>query len=217
MNTEGGSLVVDAIFKLNAEGVDPATTLGDVSSSLSALLANSGEQFESIASSFGTTFDSAAELFNSIAEDDRITLLLNAKLDVTARLELSFESIALSAIINESSMSFLAKISDSFDVTIGSFGDIHINPSIQLRLQVENTATPFDIASNPSALGFLTFDGDLEATMNVFIDNIPLAISLRAYAPYLTNMNSLGFEVKLDIDLVPIQDSEWILLILHDM
>ena len=209
--------MVDAIFKLNAEGVDPATTLGDVSSSLSALLANSGEQFESIASSFGTTFDSAAELFNSIAKDDRITLLLNAKLDVTARLELSFESIALSAIINESSMSLLAKISDSFDVTIGSFGDIHINPSIQLSLQVENTATPFDIASNPSALGQLSYLGYFQGIINVAMNSVPTEISLRAYAPYLTNINSLGFEVKLDIDLVPIQDSEWILLILHDM
>lgn len=217
MNTEGGSLVVDAIFKLNAEGVDPATTLGDVSSSLSALLANSGEQFESIASSFGTTFDSAADLFNSIAGDDRITLLLNAKLDVTARLELSFESIALSAIINESSMSLLAKISDSFDVTIGSFGDIHINPSIQLSLQVENTATPFDIASNPSALGQLSYLGYFQGIINVAMNSVPTEISLRAYAPYLTNINSLGFEVKLDIDLVPIQDSEWILPILHDM
>ena len=217
MNTEGGSLVVDAIFKLNAEGVDPATTLGDVSSSLSTLLANSGEQFESIASSFGTTFDSAADLFNSITGDDRITLLLNAKLDVTARLELSFESIALSAIINESSMSLLAKISDSFDVTIGSFGDIHINPSIQLSLQVENTATPFDIASNPSALGQLSYLGYFQGIINVAMNSVPTEISLRAYAPYLTNINSLGFEVKLDIDLVPIQDSEWILPILHDM
>ena len=217
MNTEGGSLVVDAIFKLNAEGVDPATTLGDVSSSLSTLLANSGEQFESIASSFGTTFDSAADLFNSITGDDRITLLLNAKLDVTARLELSFESIALSAIINESSMSLLAKISDSFDVTIGSFGDIHINPSIQLSLQVENTATPFDIASNPSALGQLSYLGYFQGIINVAMNSVPTEISLRAYAPYLTNINTLGFEVKLDIDLVPIQDSEWILPILHDM
>ena len=200
--------MIGAMFVLNAEGINPLQTLSDISSALSGLLADSGEHFESIASSFGTTFESAAELFNGIAEDDRITLLLNANLHVAARLELSFEAISFSTIINEADMALMAKITDTFDVSIGGFGDIHINPSVQLRLQVENTATPFDMIENPSALGQVWFAGDFEGTIRVSMDNVPADLSLRVYSPFLTNVDSLEFEVRLDINLIPIQDSE---------
>ena len=208
VDTVDGSLVIDARFILNAEGVNPLQTLSDISSALNGLLADSVEQFESIASSFGTTFESAAELFNGIAEDDRITLLLNAKLDVAARLELSFEAVSFTAKINEANMALLAKITDTFDVAIGSFGDLHITPSIQLRLQAENTATPFSMTENPSALGQVSFSGDLEGIINVGMDNVPAELSLRVFSPYLTTTDNLEFEVRLDINLVPIQDSE---------
>ena len=162
VEVENGSIVVAVTFALNAQDVNPAQTLSDVSSSLSSLLAGSSGAFESITSSFGETFDAAAQLFTEIAEDDRITLLLNAKLDVSAKLALSFESRSFSAVINEASMALLAKLSDTFDISIGNFGDLHITPSVQLRLQVENTATPFDVIDHPSYLKQVFFQGDFE-------------------------------------------------------
>ena len=206
-----GSLVVAATFELHTEGVNPAQTLSDISLSLNELLAESGDQFQSIVSSFGTAFDSAAELFTSIAQDDRITLLLNADLNAEAKLELSFEEVKFSTSINEMKMAFLAKITDSFDVTIGDFGDLHVTPSIQLRLQAENTATPFDVVQNPSAMGEFWHAGDFDGLLNVAIDDVPVELSLRAYSPYLTTAESLEFDVRLDIDLIPIQESEWVL------
>ena len=195
-------------FKLNAVGVNPANTLSDISTSLSGLLAKSGDQFESIASEFGSSFDSAAELFSSIAEDDRIILALNANLHAEVSLELSFSSLSFSTKINQLDMALLANITDTFDVTIGDFGDLHVNPSFQLRLQINNTATPFDVVQNPSALKEFWYMGDFDGIVNIAMDNIPAEISLRAYSPYLTRVDSLEFEVTLDINLLPIQESE---------
>ena len=203
-----GSLVIIATFQLNAKGVNPAQTLSDISTSLSGLLSDSGDQFQNMANSFGSAFDSAAELFAGIAQDDRITLLLDANLAVEVKLELSFDEIAFSTTVNELSMSFLASITDTFDITIGDFGALAVTPSVQLSLQAENTATPFDITNNPSALAEFTFAGDFEGVINVVMDNVPAAISLQAYSPYLTNMDNLDFEVTLDIDLRPIEASE---------
>ena len=192
---------------MNAEGVNPAQTLSDVSTSLSSLLADSGDQFQSITSSFDVAFGSITELFAGIAENDRITLLLNAKFVTEVKLVLSFEAITFSTTVNELSTSFLASITDTFDVAIGDF-DLHVTPTVQLRLQAENTATPFDIVDDPSALGKFWFAGDFEGLINVAIDNVPAEISLQAYSPYLTNADSLQFGVTIDIDLLPIQASE---------
>ena len=210
MDVVDGTLLIAARFTLNAVGVNPFNTLSDISTSLSGLLAESGDQFESIASEFGSAFDSAAELFTSIAEDERITLSLNANLDAEVRLELSFEAISFSTKINQLDMALLARISDTFDVPIGDFGDLHINPSVQLRLQINNTATPFDVVKNPSALKEFWYMGDFEGIVNIAMDNVPAEISLRAYSLYLTKVDSLEFEVTLDIDLLPIQESECI-------
>ena len=198
---------------LNAEGVNPLQTLSDISSALNGLLADSVEQFESIASSFGTTFESAAELFNGIAEDDRITLLLNAKLDVAARLELSNEEVSQSTMLNEAKTTLLAKMTDNFDVSIGGFGDVSIDPSIQLRLEVKNTATPFDLLEDQSGLGQISKTGYFQGIVNVGMDSVPTEISLRAYSPHLQDAASLEFDVRLDIDLVPIHDSEFVFII----
>ena len=59
-----------------------------------------------------------------IAENDNISLSLSANLNVHVRLEISFGAIEFSTTINELNMAFLAKISDTFDVTIAEFGDL---------------------------------------------------------------------------------------------
>jgi hypothetical protein len=200
-----GALVIDADFAINAQGVNPLQILGEVSSSIGGLLVGSGGKFNSIVSSFGSAFNSATQLFNSIATDERIALSLDANLNAKVRLELSFNDITFRTINNDLSMSLLARIKDTFDVNIGSFGELHIIPSIQLQLQAENTATPFDMIQNPSALAECEFEG----IVTVNVDNIPMAISLIAHSTDLPNAAALDFEARLDIDLVPISDSEY--------
>lgn len=207
---EGGSLGVIAVFEVNAKEISPAQTLSDISSSLRAILTKSGDTLENIASSFGGgVFDSAAELFASIVGVDKIALLLNAKLNAEARLDLSFDSTTFSTNINELQMSLLASIEDEFNISIEGLGDVHIIPSVQLRLQAENIATPFDVTSNSSALGEFRFSGNFEGIMSVDIGTIPTVISLRAYSPHLSIADNVEFDVRLDIALTPIHESEY--------
>jgi hypothetical protein len=207
VEVEDGALVIVAKFELHAIDVNPAQTLSDISTSLSNLLADSGNKFKSITDSLGSTFDSAADFFTSIAEDERITLLLNADLNVEARLALNFEAIQFSTKVKEMNMDFLAKITDTFDVELGNYA-IHVTPSVQLRLQAENTALPFDVVQNPLAITQFDFSGDFEGIVLVGMDGFPAEISLRAYSPYLTRVDSIEFEVLLDIDLALMQTSE---------
>ena len=202
-----GALIIKASFEMHAEGVNPAQTLSDVSTSLNELLSDSGNEFQSIASAFGPIFDSSAELFTSIAESDKITLLLNANLKVDVELSLSLDAIELSTSIKELDMAFMASITDTFDIAIGD-SNVHVTPTVQLRLQAQNTALPFDVVQNPSALSEYSFSGDFEGTVVVGMDGVPAEISMRAYSPYLTQIDSLEFEVRLDINLVPIRASK---------
>jgi hypothetical protein len=206
-----GSLVIYAFFKLMAEEVKPTNTLKEVSTALRDLLIESGDDFQGITSSFGSTFNSPTELFTSITANDRIDLSLNANLYADARLELSFEAIAFSSTINEVSSTLMARISDTFDVSNGNFGDLHATPWVQLRLQVKNTAAPFDMTQSSNALEEFLVEGDFEATINVGMDNIPTEITLAAYSPDLTNAESLHFAVTLDIDLLPIRKGKLII------
>jgi hypothetical protein len=105
-------------------------------------------------------------------------------------------------------MALQAQITDSFDIEVGGFGYLHVIPSVQLRLQVENLATPFDAVQNPSAFGDFWYAGDFKGSVNIGMDNVPADITLRAYSPYLLQADSLEFGVSLDVDLVPIRDSE---------
>ena len=105
-------------------------------------------------------------------------------------------------------MELMASISDTFDVDIGDFSQIHVTPSIQLRLQAENTATPFDVVQTPSSISQFRFAGDFEGIVVVGMDGVPAEISMRAYSPHLTSIDHIEFEVCLDIDLIPIQASE---------
>jgi hypothetical protein len=207
VEVNGGALVIIASFTLQAIGVNPAQTLADISTSLSTTLSNSSGDFESIASSFGSAFDSAAELFAEIAQSDKIHLSLNANINVDARLELSFDSFQLSTSVNKLDASFTGSISDEFVLSIGNVS-INVTPFVQLYLEVKNTAVPFDVVQNPSALSELSFGGNFIGLVVVRIPELPFAISLRALSQDITNTSSLEFELRLDIDLVPIKDSE---------
>lgn len=58
---------------------------------------------------FGSTFDSSAgKLIASIAEDDRLTLSLNADLNAEVRLALSSQEFQISMSINELIIGFVS-------------------------------------------------------------------------------------------------------------
>ena len=204
---DDGALILTASFEMHAEGVNPAQTLADVSTSLNSLLADSGDEFQSIAEAFGPAFDSSAELFTSIANSNKITLLLDANLKAGVQLSLSFDAIDFSTSIDQLDMAFVASITDTFDIDIGG-SNIQVAPTIQLRLQAQNTALPFDVVQTPSAVSEFSFSGDFEGIVVIGMDGVPAEISLRAYSPYLTQIDSLEFGVRLDIDLVPIRASK---------
>lgn len=217
-----GTLLIGATFRVHAKNVDAASTISsDVLFLIHGLLIEAGYQFESIVSSFGTAFDSSAELFSSIATEDRITLLLDANLNAEARLVLKYvdpnvlistnvNAIQLFTTIKEMNMALVGEISDAFDITIDAYGDLHVTPSVHIGLKVENTATPFDVHQNPSSIQKYRVSGEFEGLINVAGDNFPAGVALQAYSPNLPNEDSLEFVVGLDIDLVPITESECI-------
>ena len=214
VDVENGNMIVIGSFALDANGINPAQTLSDISTVINDLLTNSGGQFVSLASSFDSSFNSATDLFADIAQNDKITLSLDANLNFEAKLNLSFDAINFSATINELSVALSAGIHDLFDISFGNLGDFHVKPYIELELQAENIATPFEI-SNTSALMDFQFTGSFDGRVDVGMDFVPVEISLMAYSSALLDADSLEFDVGLDINLIPIADSEFCLLLYH--
>ena len=82
-----------------------------------------------------------------------------------------------------------------------------MKPYIELELQAENIATPFEI-SNTSALMDFQFTGSFDGRVDVGMDFVPVEISLMAYSSALLDADSLEFDVGLD-------NSEFCLLLYH--
>lgn len=181
--------------------------MSDVSGALSQCLSNASGTFEDIATSFGSMFNSASVLLADIAQSEKIHLSLNANIDVEVRLDLSLEAVQLTSSIKELSTSLIASISDSYAISIEDL-NFHVAPNLQLRLQIENTATPFNVLQKPSLLSELSFGGDFMGLVVVGIEGVPVEISLRALNLDITKTNTLEFELSLDIDLVPLKDGE---------
>lgn len=152
-------------------------------------------------------FNSASVLLADIAQSEKIHLSLNANIDVEVRLDLSLEAVQLTSSIKELSTSLIASISDSYAISIEDL-NFHVAPNLQLRLQIENTATPFNVLQKPSLLSELSFGGDFMGLVVVGIEGVPVEISLRALNLDITKTNTLEFELSLDIDLVPLKDGE---------
>lgn len=195
-------------FKLHAHGVNPAHTLSDISGALSRCLSGTSGKFEDIAKSFGNVFNSASDLLGDVAQSEKIHLSLNANIDIEVRLDLSLAEVQLTSTIKELSASFVASISDSYDISIEDFS-FHVEPHVELHLQTENTATPFDLFQNPSDLTELSFGGYFSGLVLVGMEGVPVEISVRALSQDITNTSSLEFDLSLDLDLVPIKDGEY--------
>jgi hypothetical protein len=133
---------------------------------------------------------------------------LNANINVEVRLDLSLEKVQMTSSVKELSSSFVASISDSYDISIQDLS-FHVTPRVELHLQTKNTATPFDLLQNPSALNEFSFGGSFVGLVVVGMEGVPVEISLRALSQDITNTSSLQFDLSLDIDLVPIKDGEY--------
>lgn len=214
IEVEDGALVVTVSFALQAARVNPASTFSDISTSVHGLLTNSSDQFESILSSFGSSFDSVGGLFTSIT--DRIALSLdanlNAEVKLVADLDVKFFTPGIESFttMNEMSMALIAEIiTVPFNVIVSGY-EIQVVPSVfQLRMSAENTALPFDVVESPLAFGDFTFSGDFEGIISIAMEDIPTDIVFKAYSPNLLESDSLDFGVGLDIDLSPLQQSEY--------
>ena len=106
--SDSGSLSLVASFVLNVQGVDPAATLSQMISALNGTLQGLGEDFEGLTSSLGNGFDKAAELFEEIS--NKTELSLDATIDFTVKMDLSYGSFSITSSLNELRASFRAKI-----------------------------------------------------------------------------------------------------------
>jgi hypothetical protein len=202
---KGGDLTVFAKFTLAVVNVNPFATLSDLSSGLSSALQVFGSDFESITEAFGSTFSSASDMFLSLSQSDRIDLLFDANIDFEVSIDLSLDSVQVSAYINKLSSSLYAAISHEFDLTLSPF-DLHITPNLQVNLHADNTATPFDVLKNASLLNNFSIGGDFLGQISVGVDGVPAEVTLTASVNDIVNASTLGFDLKLDIDLLPIKD-----------
>ena len=213
VGVENGALAVIVTFGLHAADVIPTQTMSDVTTSFYGLLMDSSGQLGDVLSTFGSGFNSPIALFTSISNE--LVLSLNADLTtevkLLADLDVKFFTPGIMSFttVNEMSMSLLAAMNDPFVVAIDNV-NIHVAPSVQLRMSAENTALPIDVIANPSSLGDFAFTGDFDGTVNIALAGVPTNITMRAYSPDLLAQDSLAFGLGLDIDLVPIQQSEYI-------
>ena len=216
-----GTLLIGATFRVHAKNVNPASTLSDISFALNDLLSDSGSELDSIVSLFGSAFNSSAELFSSITQLDKITLLLDANLNAEAKLVLKYldpnqlistnvDAIQLFTHINEVGLALIGEIKDAFEVTISGYGNLQVTPSVHLDLKVKNTATPFEVHQNPLSLEKYQTSGEFKGMITVAGENFPADVILQAYSPNLLHADSLGYVVGLDVDLVPMTESEFI-------
>lgn len=200
-----GELAVFAKFTLAVVNVNPFATLSDLSSGLNGALQGLNSEFESITGAFGSTFSSTSDLFLSLSQSDRIDLFFDADIDVEVSIDLSLDSAQVSVLINKLGASLYAAISHEFELTLSPF-DLYINPSVQVNLHAENTATPFDIVKNTSLLSNFSVGGDFFGKISVGVDDVPAEVILTASVDDIMNVSTLGFDLKLDIDLLPIKD-----------
>lgn len=203
---DNGELTIYVGFKLEAKNVDPLQTLQDVSSALNNSLSGFGSEFESITGSFGSGFSSAAELFDNITQSDKINLSMDANIDFAVSINLSLQSVQISALIHELSASFVAAISNDFRLPIDPFV-LLISPNIVLQLEAENTAElPFDVFDSPGQLRNFSYGGSFMGEIAVqVVDDMPAEVTLTAMLPDITNAPTIDFDVKLNIDLRPIK------------
>jgi hypothetical protein len=166
-------------------------------------LSGSSARFNEVASTFGTAFSSASDFLARIAASDQIQLSLDANIDVDVQLDLSWP-VQMTTSINDLRASISALISDDLYFSAGGL-NVDAHPYIELNLFVENTATPFIITNDISALSNFSFVGDFHGFVVVGLEGFPAELSLRAKSEDITNASSIVFGIQLEINLLRVK------------
>lgn len=184
-------------------GVDPAEALRDVTAALNATLQDYSGAFNELVDPFQSAFSSASSLFDSITNSEKIKLSLDAVIDFKVMLDMSLDSFEIASSLEKFETSFTATIEDEFTIPLGDRPwNLGIKPSLTLFLEAENTAVPFDVFDEVSKLSQFEYGGDIDALILVAVEDVPVEVSLRAsVSENLTSIDSLDYEVELDIDL----------------
>ena len=195
-----------ARFTLDVAGVDPTQTLSEVAATLSSTLEDLAGDFKGLTEGFSSDFDEASDLMNQIASSDKIKLSLDATIDFSIALDMSLNSFDISSSVDSLKTSFRAKIVDQFDIQLGGL-DLSVFPSLELFLEAENTATPFDVFNAINGeLSTYDFGGEFNSTILVSVQDVPAQVFARASSDNITDLTSIDFELGIDIDLQPIKD-----------
>lgn len=202
------SIVLQVDFLLNLEGVDPFVAIQDAVSSINQTLQSAGGEFHAVAGDFvdDLSTDGIKGFLQQISEN--VKLALDAKIDLSVFVELSFDSSpTVSSELRELSTALAIRVQDEFSSTSENIG-INITAELALLLNARNNAVPFNVLNNSSKLSQFDFQGSLETRSIISVSGIPAAITLEASVPELTaldNSSSVQFEIFLDIDLRPIR------------
>ena len=178
-----GKLVVDASFAMNVVGVNPLNALADVAGTLSNILEDQSSNIGDVAEQLGSSLDSAATFFQDLAGSDKITLQLNATIDLSVNIGLSLDSFAISSSLNELKSSIVATFEDDYSTEISGV-NVAVAPSILLYLEAYNTAvidardagTTVDVFQTPSALTQFGFGGLFDARVTVGINDLGFSL-----------------------------------------
>jgi hypothetical protein len=203
---DGGALSIMATFVVNVKGVSPALALQNAADSLNATLQSVGLEFQGVANGFVDGFSNAADFLAQITETNRLTLALDAAIDVTVAIALSTSGFAVSSELRALSSALSVRVEESFETNVGGFA-VAVAPAIELILTAENTAVPFDLFEG-SGLATFDFGGSLDCRVVVTVEGVPAAVTFEAAVPDITNATAtVDFDVFVDIDLYPIRES----------
>lgn len=196
-----------ATFVVNVEGVNPLLALQNAADSLNATLQSVGSEFQDVvnAPGFVDGFSNAADFLANITEANKVTLALDATIDVAVAIELSTSNFAVAAEVRALSSALSVRAEESFEANVGGFY-VTVSPTIGLQLSANNTAVPFSLFGG-SGLTSFDFGGSLDSRVVVMVEGVPAAVTFEAALPDLTNASSLEFDVFVDIDLYPIRES----------
>lgn len=158
---------------------------------------------------------------------------LNATIAIDASIALSSNSFDVTVDVTALSSSFTGRIDDRFVSEVAGY-ELTAEPTIKLSLQVDNTAVPFTLGE-PDTLTSWDFGGSLDTRVVVAVDGkcngnlptflvlsicdanscwcfvstvVPAAVTFEARLLDITNVSSVEYDVFVDINLRPINESK---------
>jgi hypothetical protein len=203
-----------ADFLVNLQNVNPFDAIQNAANSLSAMLGSVSDEFQTAANGFITGFSSAALLLSDITDRENLQLTLDVVIDLSVVVKLSFDaSPSVSVELRALSTALSVQIQDTLSKTYNDLAIIAA-AGLQLLLDASNRAVPFDILTDASKLTEFVYGGSLDSRSFVTIPGVPATIILEASVPDVAAEDAeVDFTVSVDIDLYPIRQGKYSLLL----